>query len=173
MNVDKELPSEYVSIRQVWLKNINRCSEAISNRAKPDISYEGNFQEIGNRTIVHTVNAFYHTLVDFEEATVRSDVKRYRDEKYNKNINDIWFLYKGNITEEYVKERYPELTNSWDIDKKIEELRNKKKSASHCWMENAGESVMLFDLIIQTLNKYGMLFDSQPKGYSNVSMKSV
>ena len=30
-----------------------------------------------------------------------------------------------------------------------------------------------FQIIIQVLNKYGMLFDTQPKGYSNVSMKSV
>ena len=29
------------------------------------------------------------------------------------------------------------------------------------------------EFIIQTLNKYGMLFESQPKGYSNVEMKSV
>ncbi len=27
--------------------------------------------------------------------------------------------------------------------------------------------------IIETLNKYGMLFDSQPQGYSDVEMKSV
>jgi len=27
--------------------------------------------------------------------------------------------------------------------------------------------------MVQTLNKYGLLFDSQPKGFSNVEMKSV
>ena len=27
--------------------------------------------------------------------------------------------------------------------------------------------------IIETLNKYGMLFESQPQGYSNVEMKSI
>jgi hypothetical protein len=26
--------------------------------------------------------------------------------------------------------------------------------------------------MVKTLNKYGMLFESQPKGYSNVEMKS-
>ena len=30
-----------------------------------------------------------------------------------------------------------------------------------------------FERIIEVLNKYGMLFESQPKGYSNVEMKSI
>lgn len=30
-----------------------------------------------------------------------------------------------------------------------------------------------FEYMVYTLNKYGMLFESQPKGYSNVEMKSV
>jgi hypothetical protein len=30
-----------------------------------------------------------------------------------------------------------------------------------------------FEFMVETLNKYGMLFDAQPKGYSNVEMKSV
>ena len=30
-----------------------------------------------------------------------------------------------------------------------------------------------FEIIIQVLNKYGMLFESQPRGYSNVEMKSI
>jgi hypothetical protein len=30
-----------------------------------------------------------------------------------------------------------------------------------------------FEYMVKTLNKYGMLFDTQPKGYSNVEMKSV
>ena len=29
-----------------------------------------------------------------------------------------------------------------------------------------------FEYMVKTLNKYGMLFESQPKGYSNVEMKS-
>jgi len=31
----------------------------------------------------------------------------------------------------------------------------------------------LFHFIIQTLNRYGMLFDTSPQGYSNVTMVSV
>lgn len=30
-----------------------------------------------------------------------------------------------------------------------------------------------FESMVFTLNKYGMLFESQPKGYSNVEMKSI
>ena len=31
----------------------------------------------------------------------------------------------------------------------------------------------LFHFIVETLNKYGMLFESSPKGYSNVEMESI
>ena len=30
-----------------------------------------------------------------------------------------------------------------------------------------------FEFMVQTMNKYGLLFDSAPRGYSNVEMKSV
>ena len=30
-----------------------------------------------------------------------------------------------------------------------------------------------FDYMIKTLNKYGLLFETMPKGYSNVEMKSI
>ena len=169
---NKELPSEYVSIRQIWLQSISRCSDAISNKAKPDASHEANWQEIGNRTVVHTVNALYHSLVDYGEATVRTDVKKYRNKKYNPVIDNIWDLYRGNITEEYVKEKYPDL-KSFEIARKKDELRENRPSGSRCWAENARESILLFDFIIQTLNKYGMLFQEQPQGYSNVEMKSL
>ena len=169
---NKELPSEYVSIRQVWLQNITRCSEAISNRAKPDASHEASWQEVGNRTVVYTVNSLYHSLVDFGEATIRTDVKKYFEEKYIPERNHIWKLWKGNITWDYVKERYPEL-QSWAIENKVKELQKNKPSADHCWRASADEAIKLYDFIIQVLNKYGMLFESQPKGYSNVQMVPI
>jgi hypothetical protein len=52
-------------------------------------------------------------------------------------------------------------------------MKKNKPDASYCWVENACESIKLNDFIIQILNMYGMLFESQPKGYSNVEMKSV
>ena len=170
---NKELPSEYVSIRQIWLQNISRCSEAISNRAKPDASEQANWQEIGNRTVVYTVDTLYHSLVDFGEAIVRTDVKKYYFDSYKKEIKHVWKLWKGNITEDYVRERYPDLKSDFDIERKVEKLQEKKPSAGWCWRENADESVKLFDFIIQTLNKYGMLFQEQPKGYSNVIMEEI
>jgi hypothetical protein len=30
-----------------------------------------------------------------------------------------------------------------------------------------------FEYMVQTLNRYGMLFDSQPKGYTNTEMRSI
>ncbi len=30
-----------------------------------------------------------------------------------------------------------------------------------------------FEYMVYTMNKYGLLFDATPKGYSNVEMKSV
>jgi len=45
----KEIPSEFVSIRQIWLQNISRCSEAISNRAKPDASHEAEWLIMARR----------------------------------------------------------------------------------------------------------------------------
>ncbi|MCJ7571087.1 MAG: hypothetical protein MUO82_04325 [Candidatus Thermoplasmatota archaeon] len=46
-------------------------------------------------------------------------------------------------------------------------------SVSKCWSEQARLSERLFNFIIKTLNKYGMLFEEQPQGFSNVEMKSV
>ena len=170
---NKEIPGEYVSIRQVWLQNITRCSEAISNKAKPDISDQGEWQEIGNRTVVHTIGALFHSLVDYGEATVRTDTRKYYKEKIVPEINHIWKLWEGNITRDYVKEKYPEIENSWEIDSKVKELKEKKPSAQRCWREHADISIQLYDFIIQVLNKYGMLFETQPKGYSNVAMEVI
>jgi hypothetical protein len=128
----KEIPSEYVSIRQVWLRNVNRCCEAISNRAKPDGSETAGFHEVGNRTVVHTIRAFYYTLVDYGEALVKTDV----DE----------FLYDV-------------------IEPQLENIKS--------WEKSARIHQRLFEKIIEVLNKYGMLFETQPKGYSNVEMSSV
>ena len=129
---NKQIPLEYVSIRQVWLQNINRCCEAISNKAKPDMSNEGGFQEVGDRTVVHTVRALYYSLVDYGEAQVKTDV--------DKHLHEI-------------------------IEPKLEKIKS--------WGKSANIHQQFFEKIIKVLNQYGMLFESQPKGYSNVEMKSV
>ncbi len=66
----KDIPQEYVSIRQVWLMQINRCNEAISNRAKPDSNTEAYYEAVGQRTIMYSVKALYLSLVDYGEAKV-------------------------------------------------------------------------------------------------------
>ena len=122
----KDLPSEYVSIRQVWLRQINRCNEAISHRFMMDVK-DDRSDRSGSESVVESVVALYTNLIDYGEATIKSDV-------------DAW---------------------------KSNEMSNMKNTSSFVSYRK------LFESIIQSLNKYGMLFESQPKGYSNVEMKSV
>lgn len=126
---NKELPQEYVSIRQVWLKQITRCSEAISMRYKNDMTItNGVVQNVGDRFVGESVLSLYFLLVDYGEATIKSEVrKRLFDLKSNEDFSKNAVLY-------YQR---------------------------------------LFEYIIEVLNKYGMLFESNPKGYSNTVMKSV
>jgi hypothetical protein len=126
---NKELPQEYVSIRQVWLKQITRCSEAISMRYKNDMTItNGVVQNVGDRFVGESVLSLYFLLVDYGEATIKSEVKkRLHDLKSNEDFSKNAVLY-------YQR---------------------------------------LFEYIIEVLNKYGMLFESNPKGYSNTVMKSV
>jgi len=126
---NKELPQEYVSIRQVWLKQITRCSEAISMRYKNDMTItNGVVQNVGDRFVEESVLSLYFLLVDYGEATIKSEVEqRLFDLKSNEDFSKNAVLY-------YQR---------------------------------------LFEYIIEVLNKYGMLFESNPKGYSNTVMKSV
>jgi len=126
---NKELPQEYVSIRQVWLKQITRCSEAISMRYKNDMTItNGVVQNVGDRFVGESVLSLYFLLVDYGEATIKSEVEqRLFDLKSNEDFSKNAVLY-------YQR---------------------------------------LFEYIIEVLNKYGMLFESNPKGYSNTVMKSV
>lgn len=122
----KDLPHEYISIRQVWLRQINRCNEAISHRFMMDVK-DMNEGKSGGQAVVESIIALYINLIDYGEATIKSDV-----ESWKENVMS--------------KRKHP---NSFVSYRK------------------------LFEYIIQTLNKYGMLFESQPKGYSNVEMKSA
>ena len=125
----KELPQEFVSIRQVWLRQIDRCNEAFSKRYMTDVTNQYT-DNIGQQTVAECVLALKSNLIDFGEATIKSDV-------------DAW-----------KKER-------WTERKSREPLTIIKTYTQ------------MFEFIIQTLNKYGMLFDSSPKGFSNVEMHSV
>ena len=129
---NKDIPSEYVSIRQVWLRQIDRCNEAISNRAKPDSSHDAEWYDVGKRTVVYCVKALCYSLIDYGEAKVKTEVNVYREQEVNPKL---------------------EKAKSWD-------------GSANIYQE-------LFEKIIETLNKYGLLFESSPKGYSNVEMRSV
>jgi hypothetical protein len=124
----KEIPQEFVSIRQVWLRQIDRCMDAISIE---QIQNEKYHSYVGDFTIIKTITALELTLVDFGEARIKTDVEKWEQEFHEKNKDKIKNM-------------------------KVSTLKKQKLEA-----------------IIQILNKYQMLFESQPKGYSNVEMKSV
>ena len=125
---NREIPKEYISIRQVWLQQINRCLEAMTYQDMKDDHSHG---FAGDSAVVDGIRGLYYTLVDFGEARVKSDV----DKKYNE----------------------------W----KLRNLKNEKKFLTSAVQKKK------FEIIIQVLNRYGMLFDSQPQGYSNVIMQSI
>jgi len=125
----RSIPEDYVNIRQVWLRQIDRCAEAISHRYMKDV-HDQYSERSGLETVVESVVALETLLVDYGEAAVKTDVDRWIQE--NPNIKDG---RQGMGRFRYHRD--------------------------------------LFHFIVQTLNKYGMLFESQPKGFSNVEMKSV
>lgn len=86
----EELPSEYVSIRSIWLSQINRCNDAISKMAVPDVSQNALDYDVGYRNVVYSIDALYHCLVDYGEARVRSDIDRWRKKVYHPEFDKIW-----------------------------------------------------------------------------------
>jgi len=124
---NKDLPVEFISIRQVWLMQINRCTEAMSHRFMQDVK-DDRTGKIGINTVAESVLALRETLIDFGEATILSDVDKWEEQQ------------------EYERE-------------------NPERALSY-WRR-------LFHFIIQILNKYGMLFDTNPQGYSNVTMEPI
>ena len=127
---DKELPVEYVNIRQAWIKAINRVAEAIAYRYKQDVHDPEELSRIGQQTVIESIVALKVLLVDYGEAPIKTEVEAWHEAHRS------------------------EMENADSFKLHIIYMR---------W----------FEFMIQTLNKYGMLFESQPKGYSNVEMKSV
>jgi hypothetical protein len=126
----KEAQENIVNIRQVWLKAINRCAEAIAYRYRFDVQ-DKYTEKMGVQMVIESVVALYTLLVDYGEAMVFSEVTAWRDTHHDE----------------------------------IENMRDQYKRMS--WYRD------WFEFMVKTLNKYGMLFESQPKGFSNVEMKSV
>ena len=55
----QELPSEYISIRQIWLKRIDDAGRAIAQRAVMEPNMERIDLELGDRTVVYSVQALH------------------------------------------------------------------------------------------------------------------
>lgn len=145
---DKEIPSEYISIRTIWLKGIDESRKALSQVANIESSSERKLSDtVGARTVVHTVDALHLSLVDYGEAMILSDVEKWREEYYIPEHDKIWCAR---------------------VDKDGEKI-----SSDHKWWEHVKLSQRLYRQIIQVLNKYNMLFPQQPKGYSNVIMEEI
>ena len=154
----KELPSEYVSIRQIWLKRIDDCGKAISSEALNEATDERETNLIGAKSVCHAVNALYHSLVDYGQALIRTEVAKHFRTKIAPDLDKIWGKPE-------VNEKDFQSTNAF-ADKN--DLSYQEK-----WRKTALVHIELYDGIIQTLNKYNMLFESQPQGYSNVIMESI
>lgn len=140
MQQTEQIPNEHLSIRSIWLSEIHQCAAAFSSRSKPDMADLGSDYHIGCRIFIDSVDILYHSLIDWGEATIRSDVKAWYKKEYVPGLNK---LHEANINE---------------------------RSYFH---QESVLSEKLYDYILQTLNKYGMLFPEQTKGYSNVEMVSV
>jgi len=162
---EKELPSEYVSIRHIWLKGIDDCRKVISQVANIEASSDNKYDMIaGPRTVVHTVDALCLSLVDYGEALIKTDIKRYKDKYYWPKHNKIWAKQKQQKKKSTVE------FAGFDDEKEEEEkcLSNHDK-----WWANSNISRLLYEEIIRVLNKYNMLFQEQPQGYSNVIMEEI
>lgn len=151
MNEDKQIPSEYVSIRHIWLKGIEDCRKVISQVANIEASSDNKYyQNAGTRTAVHTIDALYLSLVDHGEALIKTDVDKWKDKHY-----------------------WPEHENIWSKRTNFESENEKNQSVNEKWWDSFKLSKRLYRAIIQILNKYGMLFEEQPRGYSNVIMEEI
>ena len=91
-------------------------------------------EKSGLEIVVESVIALQTVLIDYGQATIKSDIIKWEKE------------YREKI---------------------------KEKNGKSTVLSRFRYYCNLFEYIVETLNRYGMLFDSQPKGYSNVEMNSV
>ena len=162
-----EIPSEYVSIRQIWIKGIEDCRRAISQVANIETSSERkDWMSAGPRTVVHTVDALYLSLVNYGEALILDDVEKYREEVYLPKLDALWGRKKK------PKKQQP-VQLSMLADDDDEEEDGKQVGVETLWWENFKLSKAFYKEIIAVLQKYNMLFPEPYRGFSNVEMTSV
>ena len=121
---EQEGSGEFISIKKIWLKQIDRINEVSSNwMLKGDRAD----QSVGIHAFNSAVDTLAASIVDYGDAPLRSEYLE-------------WLAKESDWMKEH---------------NTISRARHKYKA------------------IIYILNKYQMLHDSLPRGYSNVKMESV
>ena len=121
---EQEAAGEFISIKRVWLRQLDRCNEALSNYS---LKVRQGDEESGVRAAIASVGVLIINLIDFGDAPIKSEFLKWRTE-------------------------------------------NKKT------FENKYQIIiaqMKLEKIIEILNKYQMLHDSLPRGYSNVVLEGI
>ena len=120
----QEGAGEFISIKQIWLSQINRCNEALTNyvlKAKHDDDLAG------MKAAISSVEVLILNLINFGDAPIKDEFQQWWKDNHHK------FNGKYEITIAKAK----------------------------------------LERIIDILNKYQMLHDSLPRGYSNVTMEGI
>ena len=120
---EQEAAGDFISIKQVWLKQIDRCNELLSNHSLKGGSYD----EAGLHAAISSVNVLIMNLVDYGDAPIKTEYKTWK-EKHKPELNEHNAFYGANLK---------------------------------------------FEAVIKILNKYQMLHDALPRGYTNVVMEGV
>ena len=160
---EKQIPSEYVSIRHTWLKGIEDCRKAISQMAMVEAGSQMKAIDVaGARTIIYTVDALDLSLVNYGEALIENDVEQWKEQYYYPKKDEIWEKKKKRNTGTVKFSGFPD-----------DEDDEEDSSITQKWYQSAKLSKKLYRQILHVLNKYNMLFESTPTGYSNVVMEEV
>ena len=121
---EQEASGEFISIKRVWLRQLDRCNEALSNYS---LKVHQGDEESGVRAAIASVGVLIINLVDYGDAPIKTEFLKWRAEN-----------------KETFEKRYQIAIAQLKLEK-----------------------------IIEILNKYQMLHDSLPHGYSNVVLEGV
>lgn len=120
---EQEGAEDFISIKQVWLKQIDRCNEILSNYVLKGDTYS----QTGELAAVSSVGVLILNLIDYGDAPIKTEYKK------------------------------------WYTD-------NRAKFRNYNAIDTASTKL---EKIIAILNKYQMLHDALPRGYTNVILEGV
>ena len=120
----QEAAGEFISIKQIWLAQINRCNEALSNY---NLKLREDDEFASMKAAIASVDVLVLNLIDYGDAPIKTE--------FNRWFQDNEHRFEGKALISIAK---------WKLEK-----------------------------IIDILNKYQMLHDSLPRGYSNVILESI